>query len=254
MTSIGVRPSIAAWHLYTVKKWDLHLVKLVISLQSKNKIRQSRWSPAGFLWQRRLRNCFQTRPMQAFPKQQTPLEVRGKFMRSNLYGSSPASIYMLSVTDFNPNGTISEVRVHAGDLFGHTGRWPIAKRSRFSTKLSRSFDHHGNRSFDHHGETKKELLKQIVSRNEKKPGRPQRSVRKIDEYVIDYVCEDACVKFANVKSVTWEIFARGRWDALTRTPSVYRVIVPVRWGEGRGRLIIVCGAPWPTTWRGNNHI
>ena len=26
-------------------------------------------------------------------------------------------------------------------------------------------------------------------------------MRKIDEYVIDYACEDACVKVANVKSV-----------------------------------------------------
>ena len=35
----------------------------------------------------------------------------------------------------------------------------------------------------------------------KKPERPHRSVRKIDEYVIDYACEDACMKVANVKSV-----------------------------------------------------
>ena len=42
---------------------------------------------------------------------------------------------------------------------------------------------------------------------------------------------DACVKFANVKSVTWEMFARGRWNAPTRTPCVSRVIAPVRWGE-----------------------
>ena len=37
------------------------------------------------------------------------------------------------------------------------------------------------------------------------------SYKKIDEYVIDYTCKDACVKFANVKSVTREMFARGRW-------------------------------------------
>ena len=35
-------------------------------------------------------------------------------MRSNQYRSSPASICMLSVTDFDPKGTISEVRVHTG--------------------------------------------------------------------------------------------------------------------------------------------
>ena len=33
-------------------------------------------------------------------------------MRSN--SCRTASIYMLSVTDFDPKGTISEVRVHAG--------------------------------------------------------------------------------------------------------------------------------------------
>ena len=35
----------------------------------------------------------------------------------------------------------------------------------------------------------------------KKPERPRRSVKKVDEIVIDYACEDACVKVANVKSV-----------------------------------------------------
>ena len=34
-------------------------------------------------------------------------------MRSNSCRSSSTSIYMLSVTDFDPKGTISEVRVHA---------------------------------------------------------------------------------------------------------------------------------------------
>ena len=34
---------------------------------------------------------------------------------------------MLSVTDFDPKRTISEVRVHAGAKFGHTGCWSIAK-------------------------------------------------------------------------------------------------------------------------------
>ena len=42
---------------------------------------------------------------------------------------------------------------------------------------------------------------QTVSKNENKPERPGRSVRNIDEYVIYYACEDACVKFAKVKSV-----------------------------------------------------
>ena len=35
-------------------------------------------------------------------------------MRSNSCRSSTSSIYTLSVTDFDPKGTISEVRVHVG--------------------------------------------------------------------------------------------------------------------------------------------
>ena len=41
-------------------------------------------------------------------------EVRGQFMRSNSCRSAATSIYTLSVMDFDPNGTISEVRVHVG--------------------------------------------------------------------------------------------------------------------------------------------
>ena len=71
-----------------------------------------------------------------------------------------ASIYILSVTDFDQKGAISEVRVHAGAKFGHIGCWSIAKYSqssrrnytvgfrgwppatcRFSSR--RSFHHHG---------------------------------------------------------------------------------------------------------------
>ena len=43
-----------------------------------------------------------------------------------------ASIYILSVTDFDQKGAISEVRVHAGAKFGHTGCWSIAKYSQSS--------------------------------------------------------------------------------------------------------------------------
>ena len=106
----------------------------------------------------RHRNCCQTWPAQAFPKKETSPGVRGQLMRSNQYRSSPAfrhdhckhinkskhlfrgqmirsnsrtfsttSIYMLSVTDFKPKGTISEVSVHAGAKFGHTRWWSIAK-------------------------------------------------------------------------------------------------------------------------------
>ena len=63
---------------------------------------------------------------------------------------------LVTVTNFDPKGTISEVRVHAGTLFGHTGCWSIAKCSQFSCRnytggfrswppatCRRSFDHHG---------------------------------------------------------------------------------------------------------------
>ena len=59
--------------------------------------------------------------------------------------SSTTLIYKLSVTDFNPKGTISEVRVHTG-LYLVTGCWSITKYSRISTKFSSS----SSRSFDHH--------------------------------------------------------------------------------------------------------
>ena len=146
-------------------------------------------------------------------------------MQSNLCRSSTTSIYMLSITDFDPKGTISEARVHAGATFGHTGCWLIAK-CRFSMKLSRSFDHHGK--------TLKEMVKKKISKMKIKSWRARRSVRKIDEYVIDYACEGACVKVANVMSVK-KCLPGGCSQAPTRTPCVYRFIVPIRW-----RLIIVC--------------
>ena len=63
--------------------------------------------------------------------------------------------------------------------------------------------------------------------NEKKPERSQRSVRKIDDYITDYACEDGCVKVANMKSVK-KCSPGGLSQAPTRTPCVYRFIVPVR--------------------------
>ena len=47
-------------------------------------------------------------------------------MRSNSCRYWTTVIYMLCVTDFDPKGTISEVRVHGDPKFGHT-RWSIAK-------------------------------------------------------------------------------------------------------------------------------
>ena len=51
------------------------------------------------------------------------IEVRRQLMRSNLCRSSTTSIYMPRVTDFDPKGIISELRVHvhAGANFGHSG-------------------------------------------------------------------------------------------------------------------------------------
>ena len=70
---------------------------------------------------------------------------------------------------------------------------------------------------------KKEIVK-IVSKNEKKkPERPRRFVRKIDESVIDFACEDACVKVTNVKSVKKcspeDEAGEGRSLLPTRTPA-----------------------------------
>ena len=117
----------------------------------------SRGTPQASNDKRRHRNFFQTQRMQSVFKKVYSLEIRGQMMRSNEYRSSPASIYMLSVTDFDPKGTISEVRVHAGAKFRHTKCWSIAKCG-FSMKFSKSFDHHGK--------TKNEIVKKLVSKNE----------------------------------------------------------------------------------------
>ena len=56
----------------------------------------------------------------------------------------------------------------------------------------------------------------------KKPSCPRRSVRKIDEYVIDYACEDACVKVANVKLVKKIIVRQGKGAGRRRLPSAHK--------------------------------
>ena len=95
-----------------------------------------RGAPQAWYHKRRHRTyCFQTISLNAFPKKQITFEVRGQLMQSNQYRSSPASIYMLSVTDSNQK-YIFEVRVHAGVLFEHPGYWSIAKCSRRSMKFS----------------------------------------------------------------------------------------------------------------------
>ena len=49
-------------------------------------------------------------------------------MRSDSHTFSFTSIYMLSALDIDPKRAISEVKVHAGAKFGHTGRSPNAVR------------------------------------------------------------------------------------------------------------------------------
>ena len=66
-------------------------------------------------------------------------------MRSNSCRSSTTSIYVLSVTDFDPKGTISEVKVHASanlDIVD-AGRSPIADSPRSSRNRLIILDHHG---------------------------------------------------------------------------------------------------------------
>ena len=62
-----------------------HTCRLQRQVFEGNKSRWWRWNPSGLLWQtylRRHRNCFQTRPLQAFPKKWTSLGVRGQLMQS----------------------------------------------------------------------------------------------------------------------------------------------------------------------------
>ena len=56
-------------------------------------------------------------------------------MRSNSRTFSTTSIYVLSVTDFHPKGTISEVRVHGGPYLDKldAGRSPNAVRDHAGT-------------------------------------------------------------------------------------------------------------------------
>ena len=67
-------------------------------------------------------------------------------------------------------------------------------------------------------------------------------MREVDEYVFDYVCEDACVEVAMVKSVK-KCSPGGRSQAISHENTLR---VPIYCaGQVRGRLIMVCGAPRP---------
>ena len=142
---------------------------------------------------------------------------------------------MHSVMDFDPKGTISEVRVHGGAKLGHAGRWSIVK-CRLSTK----------ESFDHHNKVEDENVKKWF-RKMKKPEHPRRSVRKYDEYVIDYACENGCVKVENVKTAKTRLKVyQGVFPSECTQEHTACTDLLCRSGEGRGRLIIVCGAPRST--------
>ena len=146
---------------------------------------------------------------------------------------------MLGVKDFDPKGTISEVRVHSGAKFGQARRWSIAK-CRFSSKGS----------FDHHGKAEKENVK-LVSKNEK-TWTLCRDLWEKMMYTLTNMHARKVEKCEDGKDSMIERSPRGvPKREPTRGHCVYRFIVPVRWGERRGHLIIVCGASRPTAWRRN---
>ena len=57
-------------------------------------------------------------------------------MQSNSRTFSTTLIYLYSVMDFYPKGTISEGRVHAGAKFGLTGFWSIANAVRVHGRIA----------------------------------------------------------------------------------------------------------------------
>ena len=65
-------------------------------------------------------------------------------------------------------------------------------------------------------------LKKVIVKNSLEkliiPERPRRSLRKNDEDVIDYTCKDACVKVANEKLVSKEMFGGGGGGGALKCP------------------------------------
>ena len=102
---------------------------------------------------------------------------------------------------------------------------------------------------------KRKCIKKTEFRKTKKPQLPRRSVSNFDQDVFDYTLEDGCVKIANVKSVKkGSPGSRGEREDATKCPQERPACTELlcwsgegRRGEGRKRLIIVCGAPRPTT-------
>ena len=142
---------------------------------------------------------------------------------------------MLSVTDFDSKGTISEVRVHGGanlDMLD-AGRSPNADsppRDHLITMVK----------------LKKKTYKKVVSKNEK-PEHPRWSVRKNDDYVMDYTCEDGCVKVENLKTAKTRLLKvrQGVFPSVCPQEHIACTDLLCRSGEGRGRLKIACEAPRP---------
>ena len=93
--------------------------------------------------------------LQAFPKKQTSLEVSGQLIRSNLCRSSTTSIYMLSVTDFDPFPRSEFTPAPNADS-------PRSSRNRLITIVK----------------LKKKLLKKKF-RKMKKPEHPRRSLKNL---------------------------------------------------------------------------
>ena len=129
----------------------------------------------------------------------------------------------------------SEVRVHAGTTWG-VWMWipppPPAPADTLPKRLLITMV--------------KEMVKKKFWKMEK-PEHLWRSMSNIDKDANDCACEDACVKVTNVKSVK-KCSPGGRSQAAASTSCVSWFIAS---GEVRWHLLIVCGAPRPTAWRGN---
>ena len=152
-------------------------------------------------------------------------------MRSNSCRYRTTSRYMLSVTDFDPKGTISKVRVHGGTKFVHAGRWSIAK-CRFSAKGL----------FDHHGKAENENVKEkVVSKNEKTWTSSEICEKKWwTHYRLRMRwCENSCVKVENVKTAKTRRLKVRQGMFPSECPQEHTACTDLlcRSGEGRGCLI-----------------
>ena len=93
------------------------------------------------------------------------------------------------------------------------------------------------------------MVKSIGSKNEKKTWTSLKICEK-NWWRRYRLCVRGCLCGSCKREVGKKMHARGRSQTPTKTPCVYQFIVSVRGGEGTSNNIIVCGAPWPTAWRG----